>query len=67
MQAAITSTAGADADLASAFLPVAFNVAIFVAGIFGAALLTAFSGQILAVVMVVFGLVTFGQIGRAHV
>jgi predicted MFS family arabinose efflux permease len=55
LQSALTVAGGANADVASSFLPVAFNVAIFVAGILGAALLTAFSGLILAVVMIVFG------------
>ncbi|WP_168195294.1 MFS transporter [Cryobacterium sp. LW097] len=56
LQAALTSTGGADSDVANAFLPVAFNLAIFAAGILGAALLTPFDGLALPVVMVVFGL-----------
>ncbi|MGY2900911.1 putative MFS family arabinose efflux permease [Curtobacterium sp. PvP017] len=55
LQAALTTAGGENADVASAFLPVAFNIAIFVAGVFGAALLTVFDGLVLAVVMVVFG------------
>jgi predicted MFS family arabinose efflux permease len=55
LQAALTTAGGEDADVASAFLPVAFNIAIFAAGLFGAALLTAFDGLVLAVVMIVFG------------
>ncbi|TCL71736.1 MULTISPECIES: MFS transporter [unclassified Curtobacterium] len=55
LQAALTTAGGENADVASAFLPVAFNIAIFVAGIFGAALLTVFDGPALAVVMIVFG------------
>ncbi|WIB63126.1 MULTISPECIES: MFS transporter [unclassified Curtobacterium] len=55
LQAALTTAGGENADVASAFLPVAFNIAIFAAGIFGAALLTAFDGLVLAVVMIVFG------------
>ncbi len=55
LQAALTTAGGENADVASAFLPVAFNIAIFVAGIFGAALLTVFDGLVLAVVMIVFG------------
>jgi len=55
LQAALTSTGGADSDVANSFLPVAFNLAIFAAGIFGAALLTGFDGLILAIVMIVFG------------
>lgn len=55
LQAALTTAGGENADVASSFLPVAFNVAIFVAGIFGAALLTVSNSLILAAVMVVFG------------
>ncbi|WP_434770673.1 MFS transporter [Curtobacterium flaccumfaciens] len=57
LQAALTTAGGEDADVASAFLPVAFNIAIFAAGLFGAALLSAFDGLVLAVVMIVFGAV----------
>jgi predicted MFS family arabinose efflux permease len=55
LQAALTTTAGADADVANSFMPVAFNVAIFIAGILGAALLTRFDGLALTVVMIGFG------------
>ena len=57
LQSALTTTAGADSDVANSFLPVAFNVAIFVAGILGAAVLTSFDGLVLPVIMIVFGLV----------
>jgi predicted MFS family arabinose efflux permease len=57
LQSALTTTAGADSDVANSFLPVAFNVAIFVAGILGAAALTRFDGLVLPVIMIVFGLV----------
>lgn len=56
LQAALTSTAGPDADVANSFLPVAFNVAIFLAGIVGAALLTVTDGLVLPLLMVAFGL-----------
>jgi predicted MFS family arabinose efflux permease len=56
LQAALTTTGGADSDVANSFLPVAFNLAIFAAGILGAALLTSFDGLVLAVVMIVAGL-----------
>lgn len=56
LQAALTTTGGADSDVANSFLPVAFNLAIFTAGILGAALLTNFGGLILTVVMIVAGL-----------
>lgn len=56
LQAALTSTGGEDSDVANSLLPVAFNVAIFVAGILGAVLLTHFDGLVLGVTMIVFGL-----------
>lgn len=56
LQAALTTTGGADSDVANSFLPVAFNLAIFSAGILGAALLTAFGALSLAVLMIVAGL-----------
>lgn len=55
LQAALTTTGGSDSDVANSFLPVAFNLAIFTAGILGAALLANFSGLVLAVVMIVAG------------
>lgn len=56
LQAALTTTGGADSDVANSFLPVAFNLAIFTAGILGAALLTNFGGLVLTVVTIVAGL-----------
>lgn len=56
LQAALTTTGGDDSDVANSFLPVAFNIAIFLAGILGAVLLTRADGLILPVVMIVFGL-----------
>jgi predicted MFS family arabinose efflux permease len=56
LQSALTIAAGSDSDVANSFLPVAFNVAIFVAGILGAALLTRFDGLVLPAVMIVFGI-----------
>ena len=58
LQAALTSTGGKDSDVANSFLPVAFNVAIFLAGIVGAAVLTRFDGLVLPVIMIVFGVIT---------
>jgi predicted MFS family arabinose efflux permease len=55
LQAALTTAGGSDSDVANSFLPVAFNVAIFVAGILGGTLLTHFDGLILTVIMIVFG------------
>lgn len=57
LQAALTTVGGENADVANAFLPVAFNVAIFAAGILGAALLTRVDGLVLPVVMIAFGAV----------
>lgn len=56
LQGALTTTGGPDSDVANSFLPVAFNLAIFTAGILGAALLTHFDGLVLAVVMIVSGI-----------
>lgn len=56
LQAALTTTGGADSDVANSFLPVAFNLAIFSAGILGAALLTAFGALALAALMIAAGL-----------
>lgn len=58
LQAALTSTGGEDSDIANSFLPVAFNIAIFAAGILGAALLAQFDALVLAIIMIVFGLIT---------
>jgi predicted MFS family arabinose efflux permease len=60
LQAALTSIGGDHADVASSFLPVAFNIAIFIAGIAGAALLTTSDGVILALLMVLLGLAALG-------
>jgi predicted MFS family arabinose efflux permease len=57
LQAALTHVSGEHADVASSFLPVAFNVAIFAAGLLGAGLLTAGNALLLAVVMVALGLI----------
>ncbi|KPG85286.1 MFS transporter [Frigoribacterium sp. RIT-PI-h] len=57
LQAALPTAGGDNADGANAFLPVAFNVAIFFAGIVGAALLTVADGLVLPVLMIGFGVV----------
>jgi predicted MFS family arabinose efflux permease len=57
LQAALTSISGENADIASSFLPVAFNVAIFAAGLLGAGLLAVGGALTLAVVMVALGTV----------
>jgi predicted MFS family arabinose efflux permease len=56
MQGPLTTAAGENADVANAFLPVAFNLAIFGAGIVGALLLTPFNGLVLPVVMIALGI-----------
>ena len=56
LQAALTTTGGSDSDVANSFLPVAFNLAIFTAGILGAALVSNFDGLVLTVVMMASGL-----------
>ena len=60
LQAALTTAGGENSDVANAFLPVAFNVAIFAAGIVGAALLGGIGPVALPVVMMVFGAVALG-------
>ncbi|NQX34555.1 MFS transporter [Herbiconiux sp. VKM Ac-2851] len=55
LQSALTRAGGEDADIANSFLPVAFNLAIFGAGILGGLLLTAFDGLILPAAMALLG------------
>ncbi|WP_371810851.1 MFS transporter [Frigoribacterium sp. CFBP 13707] len=59
LQAALTTAGGAEQDVANSFLPVAFNVAIFAAGIVGAVLLQHADGLVLPVVMIVGGSAAF--------
>lgn len=56
LQAALTTAGGENSDVANAFLPVAFNLAIFGAGVLGAVLLDHFDALILPVVMATLGL-----------
>ncbi len=60
LQAALTTAGGPDADIANAFLPVAFNLAIFGAGVLGAVVLGTGGGLALPAVMAVIGLVALG-------
>jgi len=60
LQAALTTAGGAEADVANSFLPVAFNVAIFAAGVLGALLLDGVGPLALPVVMMGAGLVALG-------
>ncbi len=55
LQSALTISGGPDADVANSFLPVAFNIAIFAAGILGAGVLAAGGGFAPTLVMVVLG------------
>jgi predicted MFS family arabinose efflux permease len=55
LQHALTRVGGDDADIANSFLPVAFNLAIFGAGILGGLLLTAGGGLILPAAMAALG------------
>lgn len=55
LQSALTIAGGANADVANSFLPVAFNIAIFAAGILGAGVLTLGGGSAPMIVMVLLG------------
>jgi predicted MFS family arabinose efflux permease len=57
LQAALSLAGGDSADIANSFLPVAFNLAIFGAGILGAVLLQPFDGLVLPVAMIAVGIV----------
>ena len=57
MQRPLTAVSGDNADIANSFLPVAFNLAIFGAGVLGALLLTATDGLVLPLTIAVSGLV----------
>ncbi|WP_344797188.1 MFS transporter [Frondihabitans peucedani] len=59
LQSALSIAGGAQSDLANAFLPVAFNLAIFAAGVVGAVLLGLSGGLILGVFMGVLGAIAF--------
>ncbi|UGB36341.1 MFS transporter [Microbacterium sp. cx-55] len=68
LQGALTTAGGDDSDVTNSFLPVAFNLAIFTAGILGAVLLGPFDGLVLTVVMIVFGTIALALTfyGRRH-
>ncbi|MFS0699725.1 MFS transporter [Cellulomonas sp. 179-A 4D5 NHS] len=55
LQRPLSAVSGDDADVANAFLPVAFNLAIFAAGVLGAVLLGAAGGLVVPLAMTVFG------------
>ena len=57
LQRPLSAVSGDDADVANSFLPVAFNLAIFAAGILGAMVLTTAGALLLPVTISVFGVV----------
>jgi len=57
LQSALTRAGGTNSDVANSFLPVAFNLAIFGAGILGAVLLIPFDGLVLPIAAIALGLV----------
>lgn len=52
LQTAISEASGENADVANSLLGVAFNVAIFAAGVLGAVLITSFDGMVLPILMI---------------
>ncbi|MGK9148513.1 MFS transporter [Plantibacter flavus] len=59
LQSALTLAGREHSDVANSFLPVAFNLAIFAAGILGAVLLQSADGLVLPIVMIALGAVAF--------
>jgi predicted MFS family arabinose efflux permease len=59
LQAALTAAGRENSDVANSFLPVAFNLAIFAAGILGAVLLENLGALVLATLMAVLGVAAF--------
>jgi predicted MFS family arabinose efflux permease len=57
LQRPLSTVSGDDADVANSFLPVAFNLAIFAAGILGAILLSTAGGLFLPVTISFFGVI----------
>jgi predicted MFS family arabinose efflux permease len=57
LQRPLSAVSGNDADVANSFLPVAFNIAIFAAGILGAVVLGTAGGLVLPLTMSSLGLV----------
>lgn len=52
LQTAISEASGENADIANSLLGVAFNVAIFFAGVLGAVLISTFDGMVLPILMI---------------
>jgi predicted MFS family arabinose efflux permease len=57
LQRPLSAVSGDDADVANSFLPVAFNLAIFAAGVLGAFVLTSMGALLLPVTTSVFGVI----------
>ena len=57
LQNALTRAGEDSSDVANSFLPVAFNLAIFAAGVFGALVLVAFDGLVLPIAMAALGVI----------
>ena len=66
LQTAIADAAGPNTDIANSMLGVAFNLAIFGAGVLGAVVISAASGLSLPVVMVVLALAALAITVAAH-
>jgi predicted MFS family arabinose efflux permease len=66
LQTAIANAAGPHADVANSMLGVAFNLAIFGAGVLGAVVISAASGLALATVMVVLALTALAIAATSH-
>ncbi|MCJ1711168.1 MFS transporter [Clavibacter michiganensis subsp. phaseoli] len=60
LQSALTLAGRENSDVANSFLPVAFNIAIFAAGILGAVLLEHFDALVLAALMGGLGIIALG-------
>lgn len=57
LQSALTRVGKENSDVANSFLPVAFNLAIFAAGLLGAVLIESFDARVLAGLMAALGVV----------
>lgn len=57
LQSALSRSGRENSDVANSFLPVAFNLAIFAAGVLGAVLLESFDAAVLAVLMAGLGVI----------
>lgn len=66
LQTAISEASGENADVANSLLGVAFNIAIFSAGVMGAILIGAFTGMALPVLMVGLAAIALAIVGAAR-